>query len=331
MRKALLIPLLSMLVCWAWGQSYSYRYWIDNNVGSAATGSGTGETQFSVNTASLGRSLLVEYDEQTAIGKNNDNKAENVFEIGNGSHFTKRSNAFEVDWDGNASASGKVISANPTAPEMKLLNTTTAAESRITAEPGGQYGNNLLIQPGGNLVLGGGEYAQHRYEASLVGDTAENTYLGADGTVYIEVNAQAIANAKRWAFNPNGTITNPDNMVFEFISETALPLRNEAKAYNQTRTPVYSKFGKVVNVKGAVSPNSEIAAGGVLDFGTLPAGCRPTEELQVLCQGSGNSNWLLTVYKTGAMGATRYRDGAGNNAPMTTSTWLTFNVTFIAS
>ena len=53
MRKALLIPLLSMLVCWAWGQSYSYRYWIDNNVGSAATGSGTGETEFNVNTATL--------------------------------------------------------------------------------------------------------------------------------------------------------------------------------------------------------------------------------------------------------------------------------------
>lgn len=53
MRKALLIPLLSMLVCWAWGQSYSYRYWIDDNVGSAATGSGTGETEFTINTATL--------------------------------------------------------------------------------------------------------------------------------------------------------------------------------------------------------------------------------------------------------------------------------------
>lgn len=44
---------MSLLVCLAWGQSYSYRYWTDNDVGSAVSGSGTGETQFSVNTSAL--------------------------------------------------------------------------------------------------------------------------------------------------------------------------------------------------------------------------------------------------------------------------------------
>jgi len=53
MRKALLISLLSTVACLAWGQSYSYRYWIDNNVGSAASGSGTGETEFSLSTSAL--------------------------------------------------------------------------------------------------------------------------------------------------------------------------------------------------------------------------------------------------------------------------------------
>ena len=53
MCKALFISLLSMLACWAWGQSYSYRYWIDDNVGSATSGSATGETQFTINTAQL--------------------------------------------------------------------------------------------------------------------------------------------------------------------------------------------------------------------------------------------------------------------------------------
>lgn len=42
-----------MLACWAWGQSYSYRYWIDDNVGSATTGSATGEAEFTVNTAQI--------------------------------------------------------------------------------------------------------------------------------------------------------------------------------------------------------------------------------------------------------------------------------------
>ena len=44
------------------------------------------------------------YSEQTVIGKYNDNKPNNAFEIGNGS-YSDRSNAFEVDWDGTVDAS----------------------------------------------------------------------------------------------------------------------------------------------------------------------------------------------------------------------------------
>lgn len=53
MRKILLTSILALLACMARGQSYSYRYWIDNNVGSAVSGSGTGETEFSINTSTL--------------------------------------------------------------------------------------------------------------------------------------------------------------------------------------------------------------------------------------------------------------------------------------
>lgn len=40
------------------------------------------------------------YSDQTVIGRYNENKAKNALEIGNGSN-SSRSNAFEVDWDGN--------------------------------------------------------------------------------------------------------------------------------------------------------------------------------------------------------------------------------------
>lgn len=46
MRKILLLFILSALATVAWGQSYSYRYWFDNDETTAATGSATGETQF---------------------------------------------------------------------------------------------------------------------------------------------------------------------------------------------------------------------------------------------------------------------------------------------
>ena len=56
MRRTLLI-LLSFLSCVAWGQTYRYRYWIDNNIGSVVSGSATGEKQLSVSLSSLSNGL----------------------------------------------------------------------------------------------------------------------------------------------------------------------------------------------------------------------------------------------------------------------------------
>lgn len=57
MRKTIILFTLSLLSAVVWGQSYTYRYWTDNDVAAAKTGSATGETQFSVDIASLGSGL----------------------------------------------------------------------------------------------------------------------------------------------------------------------------------------------------------------------------------------------------------------------------------
>ena len=53
MRRTLLLFMLSLLVCVGWGQTYRYRYWIDDNAGNAVSGSGTGEIQFNVSLTPL--------------------------------------------------------------------------------------------------------------------------------------------------------------------------------------------------------------------------------------------------------------------------------------
>ena len=53
MRRTLLTFILSLLVSTGWGQTYRYRYWIDNNVGGVVSGSASGEEQFSVSLASI--------------------------------------------------------------------------------------------------------------------------------------------------------------------------------------------------------------------------------------------------------------------------------------
>lgn len=50
--------------------------------------------------ASIGTGLVVDFDNQVGVGRYNDNKQNNAFEIGNGADDNNRSNAFEVSWDG---------------------------------------------------------------------------------------------------------------------------------------------------------------------------------------------------------------------------------------
>ena len=51
---------------------------------------------------------VASHDSQTAIGKYNDNKSANAFEIGNGTSTNARSNAFEVTWTGDTKAYGDI-------------------------------------------------------------------------------------------------------------------------------------------------------------------------------------------------------------------------------
>ena len=74
-----------------------------------------------------------------------------------------------------------------------------------------EYGSAMVIRPGGPLLLGGGEYSTNRYGVDH--PTGEDTYIGADGTVYIEPNGNSIANRKTWAFNTDGTLSSPNSKV----------------------------------------------------------------------------------------------------------------------
>lgn len=110
-----------------------------------------------------------------------------------------------------------------------------------------------------------------------------------------------------------------------------LTLGSAAKAYDSDVAPVYRKCFNVVNLVGAVSPKSQVAAGGEFDVGVLPNGYRPKVAASTVCQGSGNSVYLLRIGTNGNIRVERYRNGASANAAISTTTWLPFNVTFICA
>ena len=53
MRRILSLFAMSMLMSVAWAQSYTYRYWLDNNEATAVTGSATGQTQFELDLGTM--------------------------------------------------------------------------------------------------------------------------------------------------------------------------------------------------------------------------------------------------------------------------------------
>lgn len=105
---------------------------------SHAEGDGTEAKGDSSHTNGTG--TIANYDDQTSIGRFNNNKPQNLFEIGNGSNENARSNAFEVDSSGHVTAEGhdshigSIVTGDDT---NSSLSASTAEElCSVTLTPG---------------------------------------------------------------------------------------------------------------------------------------------------------------------------------------------------
>ena len=105
-------------------------------------------------------------------------------------------------------------------------------------------------------------------------------------------------------------------------------LNTKFAKYGETDTK-YRKCGSIVEIRGYVTPASDIAGGtDIHTIFTLPEGYRPESALYALCQGSSNCTWLLRVNTNGDVGFSRYRNG-DTTTTASAGTWLPFQLTFI--
>lgn len=103
---------------------------------SHAEGSGAKASGYASHAQNDG--TTAEYDSQTAIGKYNNNKQNNAFEIGNGytDNAVHRSNAFEVDWDGNITASGTITAVGHSSPIGTVLYEYLTSDMGVNTSTG---------------------------------------------------------------------------------------------------------------------------------------------------------------------------------------------------
>lgn len=100
--------------------------------------------------------------------------------------------------------------------------------------------------------------------------------------------------------------------------------------YSSGWRPRYRKIGGLVNVIGAVKPETSITGGATqYTILTLPEGFRPAVEVSELCQGSTLDIWYLGIKVTGEVIFTRLRAGDSYKTA-TINMWFPFNITFLA-
>ena len=230
-----------------------------------------------------------------------------AFVIGNGTSDNARSNALTADWSGSAQLWHPDIERG-TAPSSSIYG--SGGTLQLVDKDGHQIGYLQPIQ-----LTNGTEGIQ--LGVSNSDSTDWNTIdLGFDANDNPTV---SVSYADKWR-NALGILDS---------GWQTLTLGSAAKAYDSGTAPEYRKCFNVVNLVGAVSPKSQVAAGGSFDVGQLPSGYRPKQRCCTVCQGSGNSVYLLSIATGGTITIERYRNGASANAAMSTTTWLPFNVTFI--
>ena len=119
----------------------------------------------------------------------------------------------------------------------------------------------------------------------------------------------------------------------EFYRDTAwtnLTLDSAWTYYNSdaNNTPKYRVKGDVVEIRGQISPVTAHATSNTREtIATLPSGVRPTNDIYVVCQGSGKATWLFSVQTTGEITLSRYGISANDTVPL--NAWLPFQVTFL--
>ncbi len=170
----------------------------------------------------------------------------------------------------------------------------------------GALRNNLQpCNTNNNCVIGYGSYNAGEGATNIYGKTISLTYddLKLNGTSY----------DSGWKTpSISSSLTNYDSNAINALK--------------------YRRVGKIVDIRGAVSPanTSALANGNSVTAFTLPTGYRPSYTRTYIFQGSGLCIFMVQVQSGGAVTIARYRNVGSTSYPtsVATGTWLPISATF---
>lgn len=189
-------------------------------VGNSSHAGGTGAEANGLYSFAHGNQVIAEQDNQVAVGRFNDNKEENIFEVGNGADNEHRSNAFEVRADGSAAYVGN----------KKVLLEGDGGEVSLNLEDG--TGNGSIQQtPDG--VADGFDFTGKNPIASEIDPTLTGIIpYGAVGAFASAFGGKSAAMGKR--SHAEGTTTVARGNYSHVEGDNAVALGNDSHAEGYT-------------------------------------------------------------------------------------------------
>ena len=184
------------------------------------------------------------YGSKANIDADNNSTVQIYFTASGGAVFPSSINAGQVITFGDGTVA--TLSAKTPGRTASILRVGGAAKSA-----GDVNGTVVRLSGGGLTLVGGGEYADNRYNLADIGDGTEDLYLGADGTVYIETNGQTIGSRKTFTFNTNGNLAVPGSIT---SGGTAVSLAGHGNHVPATQTADNATYLRNDNTWHKITP-----------------------------------------------------------------------------
>lgn len=93
-------------------------------------------------------------------------------------------------------------------------------------------------------------------------------------------------------------------------------------------SPTVRRWGKVVSLTGALTNTADITINtSHVKVFTIPSGYRPSQDVLVMCQGSGANEFVLQVKSNGDVLIGRY--GTSSFASVTSGSWFPFHACWV--
>ena len=229
-----------------------------------------------------------------------------------------------------------------TLPYLRFSQTTSGSEysntnAGIKCYPSGSkdVGMNMVIQSGGNMIIGSGEFPTNFYNATKYAienyaDNNEKTYVGSDGGVYIVSVANTIANRNVFLFGEDFDLAVGARIGFTYGSNNSSTVHRLTSAATTTaRTwTLPDKTGTIALTSNLSSyiplTGSSAIAGNLIpstsNMRNLGSSSLLWDEVYAnfvnmngICQSSGSTGGSITSYSSIVPNSTNYDLGSTNH------------------